>query len=320
MRMVAKVLALMTCTGLLVASAPAMAAPPTEPQTKPADAPNTEEARTRYNRGIELYNDGDYKLALIEFQRSYDLAPNWRILYNLGEVHYQLNNYAAALQALEKYLADGGNEIPGKRRAEVDKDIDALKARTGFLTIATNVAGADVTVDDVALGKTPLAPDTLVDAGTRKVVVSKAGYATETKTVTLAGKDHQSVSIQLTEETKPIATSPPTEHANYVWVGWAASGALAAGATVTGILALNANSDLKDLRNTKDVTRSQLDSQDTKRATLSLASDILAAATIVGVGVSTYFTIKGPGKESSPTSPTVRASLGPGSAALSGRF
>jgi hypothetical protein len=62
-----------------------------------------QEARAHYMRGVQLYNDGDFKLALIEFTRSYDLAPTYKILYNIGEVNLQLNNYASSLDALERY-------------------------------------------------------------------------------------------------------------------------------------------------------------------------------------------------------------------------
>src|SRR5438132_509301 len=52
-------------------------APQAEPPAPKPDA--MEEARARYRRGVELFNEGDYKLALIEFQRSFALSPNWRI-------------------------------------------------------------------------------------------------------------------------------------------------------------------------------------------------------------------------------------------------
>src|SRR5205823_199193 len=48
-----------------------------------------EEARVRFQRGTQVFNDGAYKLALIEFQRAYSVMPNWRVLFNVGAVHVQ---------------------------------------------------------------------------------------------------------------------------------------------------------------------------------------------------------------------------------------
>lgn len=317
-----KLAAMAAASALLTVSVPSFAddAKPAPANEAAGSQDAVTEARTRYNRGIELYNDGDYKLAIIEFQRSYDLAPNWRVLYNIGEVQFQLNNYASALKSLERYLAEGGTEIPDKRKAEVLKDIDSLRVRTGFLTVKTNVEGADVMVDEVPIGKSPLAPDLLVDGGSRKVVVSKVGYRTESKNVTVAGKDHITVTVDLTEEPKFQVGGGQIDRTSYVWLGWAATGVFATGAVVTGILAMDAQSKLDDMRSQRNVTRADLDDQDTKRGSLALASDILVGATVVAAGVSLYFTLTGSHKESTAKASSVRAGVGPGSLFLNGTF
>jgi hypothetical protein len=302
--------------------APAPTPAPTTPHTKPP----VEDAGTRYQRGVELYNEGDYKLALIEFERAYELSKNWRVLYNIGEVQFQLNNYGKALKSLERYLQEGGKDVPDKRRADVEKDIAGLKTRTATLTITSNVADAEVSVDDVVVGKTPLPPDLLVDAGDHRVVLSKPGYRAATQHVTLAGRDASAVAISLTKEDAPapVVIVQPSESSRlpWVWAGWATTGALAVGAAVTAVLAVNANSKLKSMDTQPATTRSQLDDQQATRNHLALAADILTGAAIVAGGVSLYFTIAGRKSASTGTGdgPRVGATLGPGSAALSGRF
>src|SRR5690606_16554980 len=54
---------------------------------------NMREARTRYDRGTKLYHDGAYEQALIEFERAYELAPAYRILYNIGQAAMLLRDY-----------------------------------------------------------------------------------------------------------------------------------------------------------------------------------------------------------------------------------
>ena len=307
-------------------SAPAPTAPATGQGTKEmASDPALDEARTRYARGVSLYNEGDFKLALIEFQRSYELSPNWRILYNIGEVHFQLNNYAAALQALEKYESDGAKEIPDARRAEVDKDIDALRSRTGRLTIVVNVPGADVMIGDNPVGKSPMAADTLVDAGDLRVTVNKPGYRSATQSVRLAGREKQTVRIDLVEEkVNVVVASTPEEQRKDnapIIVGWAATGAFAAGAVVTGVLALNAKSDLDKLQSTRDITRGELDAQQSKMRNFGIATDVLTGAAVVAGGVSLWLTLRSSGStEKQPAPATVQAGITPRGVALSGTF
>ena len=69
------------------------AQPAAEPaaQVQPADV---EEARRRFDRGVKLYSEGDFTLAVIEFERAYELVANYRVLYNIGHVSIQLRQHA----------------------------------------------------------------------------------------------------------------------------------------------------------------------------------------------------------------------------------
>src|SRR5688500_535179 len=133
-----------------------------------ADAPKPEdvaEARQRYKKGLDLYEDGAFDAALIEFQRAYDTAPSYKILYNIGLVHLQLNDYAGALRSFKKYLDDGGKRLDAKRRGEVEREVKKLEGRVANLEIKSNVEGAEVLVDDLEVGETPLDAAVLVNAG-----------------------------------------------------------------------------------------------------------------------------------------------------------
>src|SRR5512140_765550 len=88
-----------------------------------AEAVKTE-ARSHYDRGIQLYKEGAYDAAFVEFERAYKLFPSFRILYNMGQVKYELNDFASALTIFRRYLKDGGTEVPADKKADVTKLVE----------------------------------------------------------------------------------------------------------------------------------------------------------------------------------------------------
>ena len=131
MEMSRKIIALLSLAALfLLVPSPALAQP-----TKDQIA----EARAHYKKGLDLYEEGDFDAALIEFQRAYDTAPAYKILYNIGLVQRQLKDYAGSLRSFKKYLEDGGKRIDAKRQTDVEKDIEKLSGRVAQVKLTTNV-------------------------------------------------------------------------------------------------------------------------------------------------------------------------------------
>src|SRR3954465_9847176 len=90
-------------------------------------AASVEEARQHYKRGVDLYGEANYTAALIEFRRAYEIAPNFSVLYNIGQIHYQLHDYADSLRTFQAYLSEGGNKVPSARRTEVEREVAYLR-------------------------------------------------------------------------------------------------------------------------------------------------------------------------------------------------
>src|SRR5262252_5103847 len=93
---------LLACSLLALCPVSAIAAPKSAeranraPATASSEIP--EEARLRYERAVQLYNEGDPEGALVEFERAYKISPTYRLLYNIGSIRLQLNDYAEALK------------------------------------------------------------------------------------------------------------------------------------------------------------------------------------------------------------------------------
>lgn len=250
------------------------AAPPAAPQS---------EADKRFRRGIELYGEGDFNAALIEFRRAYELDPRYQALYNIGETYFQLQDYANALKTLEQYLKDGGAKVSAERRDEVQKEIEKLRARVATIEVTTRAPGVEITVDDVARGRTPLT--IVVSAGRRKVAANQPGKPPVVQVIDVAGGDTKKVTLEVADEPKEQdkpRSVPPAP--------WIVMGVLTAGAVVTGSLALGASSGLQDELAKRPGDKDAISSAKSKTFALALTTDILAGSALVMAGVSIYFT------------------------------
>jgi hypothetical protein len=296
-----------------------IAAPAVSRADEPAEPGKTQvdEATRRFKRGLELYEEQDYTNALIELRRAYELAPSYKLLFNIGQICYQLTDYACSLRSFEQYLKDGGNAVSSERRAQVEKDIQRLQTRVGKLEIVTNVEGVDLTIDDVYVGKSPLNSPVVVSAGKRRITATKEGRVPITRIVEAAGTDSMRVELDLIDAATGAGSAPPPPSrpslwTTWSWVGVGAAGVLGVAAGVTGVLALNASSDLDKIRFTGTSPSSEVTSKQSDVKVLSLTSDILlgaAGVTLVTTLILTY--TRSPSTETTaPPKPAARVSIG----------
>lgn len=301
---------------LLAAPRPAAA---DDKKEAPGVAAGIKKAGKHFQRGVALYNEADYRAALVEFRRAYETAPNPAVLYNIGQTYYQLQSYAQALTTFERYLAESGEQAAHAK--EVEDTVDILRSRVGKLQISVNLDGCEVTVDDELAGKTPIGEPVLVSIGRRKVIAMCEGRAAETRVVEVAAGDVVEVKLVLAVNALPAsalrADRPAGSKSSTDWrkVGWISTGVLAAAAATTGVLALMASSDLDDERHTYPSSLDALDDKASKLRRLSLAADVLGAATLVVGGITLTYTLT-----SSKSKEKVQLSVAPTSVLLSGSF
>jgi tetratricopeptide (TPR) repeat protein len=286
------------------------------------------EAGTHFRRGVELYSETNYAGALVEFKRAYELAPSAAALYDLGEAQYQLQDYAAALRSFRRFLSDyGPNE---NHRAEVEANVQVLATRVGRVNVTTVPVGADITVDDESVGKTPLNEPILVSVGRRKVTASMPGLAPVSRYVEVAAGDEVAAALALAPpiaSVSPLAPEPRawsegTPRSTLRWVGWIATGALAAGAGTLGILAIREDDDLHQARSGL-TTSATLTKDANATARFAILADSLGAAAIVAGGISLYLTLSARPKTQETASragASTHLTVGPTSARLDMTF
>jgi hypothetical protein len=275
-------------------------------------------------RGVELYREGNYRAAIIEFERAYSIAPNYKVLFNIGQAYLELQDYAAALTAFERFSSEGGADLTDQQKSDVAAEIRKLAGRIARVELTVNVPAATISVDDVTVGRSPLAKPLTLSTGRHKIVVTREGHAPETRMVDLAGGDIRQLEVVLKETAAPkaaepvpitpVAPQPEQGMGTPFWVSLGLTGVFAVGSGVTGYLALNAKNDNDDQAKTLGTTRSDLEDSQRRMDNFALATDILLGATVVATGLTIYFAADGPSERST------QVGLAPGGAVVSGTF
>ena len=133
------------------------------------------EAQAAFDRGNELFRDGDLAGARAEYDRAHTLGREPRILYNVAACDKGLRRYVRAIAALDASLAEGGAALPPDYIALVNDTRAVLEPFVSTLTVVADETGADVLVDGEVVGVTPLSAPLPIEVGEHTVLLRKAG-------------------------------------------------------------------------------------------------------------------------------------------------
>jgi hypothetical protein len=177
--------------------------PPAAAQGIPVEEQDT--AKDYFERGVILFGAGDYKGALKNFLTSYEMKPHFKIKFNIGLCYYNLGKNAAAANELHLYLKDKGDD------PETMKILEQLQQKTGILYISVDTEGADVTVDKVSYGQSPLDRAIYVEPGKHTIDVAAADGSLWSGTVDLKAGTSFQVNVVLVGGEKSAAVKEVKE-------------------------------------------------------------------------------------------------------------
>ena len=300
---------------------------------KPAEK-GAEDASERFRAGVAFYKNRDYGAAPGGFKRAYELEPNYRVLFNLGQTSQELNDYASALRAFRQYLSEGGKEIDAARKKKVVSWIEDLEKKVATVTIETNVEGAEILVDDVVVGSAPLGEAVIVNAGRRKIAANAKGHVPTQRVIDVAGTDETTVTLELVAIERdrpppPPLPPPPTptpsepEIPVAAWVVLGLTGASAITTALVGGLAVSARGDLDDELSTFPGNAAAIADAQDKTKTLAIATDVMIGLTVAGAaatGILFGLALSGSGEDAETTAPEVTAVVTPTGLVLRGTF
>lgn len=197
-------LAKYTCVAFLFASASTVSvrvqaaeppAVPTAGEAKPSDTPAgatladslTGLAKADYIAARVLFQDGDYPSALVKFESAFSASKNPLLLWNMAVCEKSLRHYARMLGLLERYRVEARDKLGEADLKEVDGLVESVKSLVSPLDLTTNEAGADLSVDGLSIGVTPLAKKPLLDVGEHVLALKKKGFKERSERIKVTG-------------------------------------------------------------------------------------------------------------------------------------
>lgn len=289
-------------------------------------------ASVHFRRGVDLYQEGAYRASLIELKRAYEIAPDYRVMFNIGQTHYALGEYVESINAFEIYVREGGSEIPQARRDEVDTALTELNKRVAFVRVTVDRDGATVLVDGVAVGKSPLKGPVPLSLGRHTIAAQTEDGYTADDMIDVAGGDQRTLALEMVAPAAGTVIAGPAQP-NTLWgkmsirdrwgYSMLATGvALGIGGAVMAGLAKKAEGEYNNRLEDRPGVRTKLESaHDDLKVDSAVADALFGTAIAVGVTGAVLVLLREPKKEEQQAKgANIRVGLGFRSIVATGRF
>jgi hypothetical protein len=180
--------------------------PPAAQPAAPASVPLAESlkgtAKSDYDSGRILFQDGDHAGALVKFQHAFEESGDHRLLWNMAVCEKNLRHYAAVLKLLARYRQEGEARMTEAHRMEVNEVLQTVHSLVSMVRVVVNEPGASIYVDGTKAGTAPLAEPLVVDLGKRSIRVAKSGFVEQTMVQEFAGGSETTFNVVLVAEPK----------------------------------------------------------------------------------------------------------------------
>jgi hypothetical protein len=271
-----------------------------------------DEAKKHMKAGAAFYNDPPVghkcEEALREFAKAFDLSGSLNALKGMAVCNLELERDGDAIRGYTAYLAGKGSSLDPGEKAQLEADLNALKAAVATVKIAANRPGVRV-VDErtPARGYPVRNVYPLADLGEKQLGIhpgqhvltaSLEGYPDQVWKIDLANGGTFTHVFTFEKSAAPVGPVAPPPVAPVltrpvplsVWVTTGLTGALGIGWAALAVRAKLKNDDYAKV-NGKE-TSAQLTSLRGDVKTANLVADVFLGATVASLGTTLvlYFT------------------------------
>jgi hypothetical protein len=191
----------------MLAASSALAAPPASPGPVDVRSQLPDPARKAWDAAKQLAGASDFRGALVEFQRAYELSHNARVLFNVGVTEKLLTHYARAVDAWDKEQSEGAGQLTPAELQELKNAIAIVQQFVTTVDVTASEPDATLTIDDYPVGKTPFAGPVRIDVGKHVLKLTKEGFVDAVEPVDVAAGARKPVAFKLEPRSKTALVS-----------------------------------------------------------------------------------------------------------------
>lgn len=167
-----------------------------------------QQAKILFDKGVLALEKKNFRVALDAFTNAYEMSPHWAVLAHIGTCHANLNQPLKAIEALEQYLIDGGDNVPNDEKETAKAIIAEQRRKVGILVLSVEKTGVEAMVDGEAIGISPF-KEKLVMPGTHEVAIVFGENDIVKRSVDIEAGQEYLLRIEQ-EQHLPVAPPPPT--------------------------------------------------------------------------------------------------------------
>jgi hypothetical protein len=168
----------------------------------------TDKARALFVEGGKSAAKGRWGEAHAAWLAAWSLKRHYQIAGNLGAAEVHLGRYREAAEHLSFYMREAPAAKVKERQKAQELLVEARK-HVGALMLKVEPAGADVLVDGVSVGKTPLAEEVFVNPGARVIEARFDGYEVARVKVDAAAGAAREVPLKLAKSGAGTGAAAP---------------------------------------------------------------------------------------------------------------
>jgi len=243
------------------------------------------QARVQYRLGRSAYEGGRFEEAAERFERAYALSQRPELLYNISVARRDAGQLGLAIDALRRYI----ELVPtAPNRAQLTARLRTLEQTQRQQT------APQLTTSATPAPPPPRSPYAPGRATTEEIQPRRASARQQHRSHSRAiarrrpRPEPATTVVTVTEEPRLEAAPEDAERDEggsvAPWIAYGIGGALIAAGAVTGILALEAESDLEGAC-PRDGCPPGYEERRDEGETLATATDVLIAAGVVSIGV-----------------------------------
>lgn len=154
--------------------------------------------------------------ALPQYRQAYELSQDPLLLLEVARLERDVGHDARATHALELFLDRGVGRVSEQRMSVAARQWQSVAANTARLTVHTNVLGAslELEAEHGVASASGFLVNVLVDAGERRISLSKPGFETRTLLLNLERGEVRALRVDLE---KPAGSRSETGSSSPRW-------------------------------------------------------------------------------------------------------